>query len=83
MPVAMSSGASRLLPSSSATGRSESHLKLIRQHRRSTATIGICFNIKLVIPSGPGAFRLGKALIISTISTMVINSRCSSASATK
>ncbi|KAJ3616253.1 hypothetical protein Zmor_011965 [Zophobas morio] len=46
-------------------------VQLMRQHRRSTATTGICFNITLVIPSGRG-LHFDKALIISTISTMMI-----------
>ncbi|KAJ3629999.1 hypothetical protein Zmor_028529 [Zophobas morio] len=52
--------------------------ELIRQHRNSTTTIGNCFNFTLVIPyrRGQVPFVLGKALIISSILTMVIGSGC-------
>jgi hypothetical protein len=58
-------------------------VELMKQHWRSTVTIGNCFSITLVIPTGSGAFHLGKELKISTISAIVIGSSCSSASARK
>jgi hypothetical protein len=56
---------------------------LRRQHSRSTAPINNCFYIMLVISSGLGAFRLGKAIINLTTTVILIGSSCSPASTRK